>query len=733
MTRRITSFLLLLLLATSAYAQRKELTLESIYDPKQRVLFSGVVQSGFEWLDDNTFIWPKRNEKGEAGALQRFDVATGKQSTFIDAAKMEKALSDAGVPADVAKSAATRPSRTWDAKRNAFVITASEDLFLYTLSANSAVRLTSAAGEEEEVTFSPDGKKVAFVRNHNLYVVDVASQRERQLTTDGHAKLLNGKLDWVYQEEIYGRGRFNAYWWSPDSTRIAFLQLDEKNVHEFTVVDHIPYRQELEVLPYPKAGDPNPTVKLFVVPSGGGARVEVDHERYSAGEILISDVAWNHDGSAVIYQLQNREQTWLDLNSANPSSGESKTLFRETTKAWVDVHGSPKYLKDGSFLWLSERDGYKHLYHYKADGTLIRRVTEGPWEVRLLHGVDEKTGAIYFSGTERSVLNQDIYTVQLDGSGLKRLSKEPGTHSASFNPSFTHYVSNFSDLATPTQSRVFKRDGTVAHVLEANPVALLAEYGFRAPELMQVKTRDGFVMEALMIKPRDFDPTKKYPVFQHTYGGPHAQQVRNFWRGSTGLFHQLIADQGIIVWICDNRTASGKGAVSTWPMYKNAGALELQDIEDGVTWLKSQPYVDGSRIMISGWSYGGTMVAYALTHSKSFVAGISGAPVTDWRDYDTIYTERIMLMPQNNPEGYKKASPRFNAKDLHGRLLLIHGTIDENVHIQNTIQFAYELQKEGKLFELMLYPKSRHGVSQPALNLHLQRTTLDFIKRSLLQ
>jgi dipeptidyl-peptidase-4 len=240
-------------------------------------------------------------------------------------------------------------------------------------------------------------------------------------------------------------------------------------------------------------------------------------------------------------------------------------------------------------------------------------------------------------------------------------------------------------------------------------------------------------MEAMMIKPTNFDPAKKYPVYQFVYSGPHAQSVRNVWSGMRGLFNQLIAQQGVIVWICDNRTASGKGAVSAWPLYKNFGELELRDLEDSVAWLKQQPYIDGSRIMMSGWSYGGYMTAYALTHSKLWSSGISGAPVTDWRDYDTIYTERYMLTPQNNPDGYKKSSPRFAAKDLHGKLLLIHGTTDDNVHVQNTLQLAYELQQVGKPFEMMLYPKTRHGVVNKKTQRHLQGLMLDFIRRELVQ
>jgi dipeptidyl-peptidase-4 len=279
--------------------------------------------------------------------------------------------------------------------------------------------------------------------------------------------------------------------------------------------------------------------------------------------------------------------------------------------------------------------------------------------------------------------------------------------------------------------RLLKADGSLARLINENKIDALKQYRLAKPEFLQVKTRDGFVMEAMMIKPPDFDPSKKYPVMSFTYSGPHAPQVRNGWGGQTYMWHQLLAQKGYIIWICDNRTASGKGVESAWPVYRNFGELELRDLEDGLSWLKSQPYVDGSRIGLWGWSYGGFMTSYALTHSNSFKIGIAGGSVTDWRLYDSIYTERYMGTPQNNPEGYIKSAPRLAAKDLNGKLLLIHGTMDDNVHMQNTIQFAYELQKAGKPFQLMLYPKSRHGVTDPYLVKHMRAMMTDFILANL--
>jgi dipeptidyl-peptidase-4 len=388
------------------------------------------------------------------------------------------------------------------------------------------------------------------------------------------------------------------------------------------------------------------------------------------------------------------------------------------------------WLKDGSFLWFSEKSGFKHLYQYRTDGTLTRQITNGRWDVRTLYGVDEPNGVAYFAAGERRHIDTDIYRIALNGTGLTRVSKTDGTHRAIFNPSFTQYVDVRSDVNTPTQVRLHRADGTEVRVIDANPVASLQDHRRARPEFVEVKTRDGFVMDAMLIKPPDFDPSRRYPVYQETYAGPGTASVRNRWGGSTGMFYQLLAQNGVIVWVLDNRSAGGKGVESQWPVYGNLGELELRDLEDGITWLKQQPYVDPSRILLYGWSYGGFMTAYALTHSTSWSAGIVGAPVTDWRNYDTVYTERYMKTPQHNPEGYQKTAPRFAAANLSGRMLLVHGATDDNVHTQNSEQFAYELQRAGKPFEFMLYPRSRHGITDPRLNLHLQRTMYDFVMRT---
>ena len=724
---------LLLSLGVAVHAQQKLLTIDDIFDPVKKVNFDGTTPT-VRWLKDgNHYLITNAAARRDVPRLQKVNAATGVATPFFDAAKMQAAFAALpGVSADDARKLANRDKYDLNMAETAVLINWSNDLFYYEFGSDRAVRLTSNPEPEVGEGFSPDGRMISFVRGNNLYVEDLGMQhRERALTSDGSDKILNGRLDWVYQEELYGRGNFSAYWWSPDSTSIAFLRFDETPVPEFTVVDHIPYYQNVEVTPYPKAGAPNPLVKLGVVNAAGGEIRWIDTFKYQPADLLISRVAWSPDSRKVVYQAQNREQTFLDVNFADARDGKSTNVIHETTKAWVAINENPIWLKDGSFIWASERDGWEHLYHYSVDGKLLRRITDGKWEVRTIEGVDEANGFIYFTATEHSHIAAHGYRIKLDGTGLTRITMAEGSHRVDVSPAHNYFVDVWSDLNTPSQVRLHDAAGKLVRVISENKVDVLKQYKLGTPELLQVKTRDGFVMEAMMIKPPDFDQRKKYPVMSYTYAGPHAPRVRNSWDGSTYMFHQLLAQKGYIIWICDNRTASGKGMDSTWPVYKNFGELELRDIEDGLTWLKSQSYIDGSRIGIWGWSFGGFMTSYALTHSKSFKMGIAGGTVADWRDYDSIYTERYMQTPQNNPEGYKKSSPVHAARDLHGKLLLIHGTIDDNVHMQNTMQFVYELQKAGKQFQLMLYPKSRHGVTDPLLLKHMRQMMLDFIVESL--
>ena len=715
------------------------ITLEEIYSPDddQRIDFSGSVPR-ITWLDDDHWLQQSGDEEDDE-PLMRVEASTGKAEPFYDADKLVEALvALAGVDEEDAKSLAAGTQKM-TSDRTGVLLELANDLFYYRYGADRVQRLTHDPAVEVGAEFSPDGRWVSFVRDYNLHLVEIESGRERSLTDTGSPELFLGRLDWVYQEEIYGRGNFKGYWWSPDSRYLVYLRLDEAPVREFTVVDHLPTELDTEITNYPKAGSPNPRVTLGVAPVVGGETRWIDTQQYQPIEHLIVRVDWTpqlEEGSEkqseqIVYQVQDREQTWLDLNYADPLSGKTTRLFRETTEAFVNVTGQPHWLDDGTFLWLSERTGFQHLYHYDAEGKLLRQLTKGQWEVGTLYGVDEDEGWVYFAGRHHSPIAPHLYRVSLEGGEPTRLSKREGSHRATFNPGFSQYVDVWSDFTTPPQARLHDAEGKELRVVEENRVEELDRYRWGTVEQLQVKTRDGFEMEALLIKPPDFDPRKRYPVLQYNYGGPHSPVVRNAWGGRRFVWHQMLAQKGYVIWMCDNRSASGKGIEPTWEAYRRMGEVELGDIEDGVSWLKKQRWVDPERIGIWGWSYGGFMASYALTHSKSFKAGIAGAPVTDWRLYDSIYTERYMRMPQKNQDGYDATSVVEAAKDLHGELLLIHGTMDDNVHLQNSIQLAYELQKAGKEFEMMVYPKSRHGIRDRDLRFHLQRLMTDFILRKL--
>lgn len=701
--------------------QQKALTLDDIYSPDEKVNFSGTPPPAYTWIDGERYVWPRPQSDSQRVDWTLVNAATGVESPLFDAAKAEASLAAIpGVASSEAANAVRSRRVVFNDAGTAALLTLQNELFVLTFDDARVRKITSSGGNKEEATLSPDASSAAFVRDNNLFLVDVAAGRETAVTRDGSQKILNGRMDWVYEEEIYGRGTTRAYWWSPDSSRVAFLRIDDTPVSTYVTLDDISYDPKVETWSYPRAGDPNPKAALGVARASGGEVEWVDLSKYVPEDMLVVRVGWT-PANQLVYEVENRIQSWLDLNVGG------KTIFRETSRYWINSEDQtmPTWLRDGSFVWLSARSGFTHAYHYRADGSLVRPLTSGKWEVRGVYGVDDRAGWLYFAGTERSPIAEDLYRVKLDGSGLQRLSQTAGSHEAQFSRTLGYYFDRWSAVMTPTKVGLHRADGSELRVVHANVVNAFSQYKLSTPEFLQVRTRDGFTMEAMMIKPPDFDSRRKYPVYQFTYGGPHSQQVKNSWTLQT-MYHQLLAQKGIIVWICDNRSASGKGLEATSAVYRRFGDSELRDLEDGVSWLKRQPYVDAARIGIHGWSYGGFMTAYALTHSTSFSMGIAGGTLSDWRDYDTVYTERFLGRPQDNPDGYRNSSPRFFAANLHGSLLLIHGAIDDNVHVQNTMQLVYELQRANKPFRLMLYPKSRHGVVDPWLVRHLRGLMLDY-------
>jgi dipeptidyl-peptidase-4 len=476
---------------------------------------------------------------------------------------------------------------------------------------------------------------------------------------------------------------------------------------------------------YPAAGGANPVVRVFVISLNGGEPRAMDIGAET--DIYISRVNWLNDSKHLAIQRLNRTQTVLDLLIADATTGKTRAALTEKDPYWINVSDDLHFLKDGKrFLWSSERSGYRHLYLYDLEGKQLGQITRGDWEVTSLDAVDETKGLVYFTATEKSPLQRHLYVAALGG-GFTRVTKEEGTHAAVFAPNASAFLDTYSNAAAPARQDVYRADGTRIASINENKVAELADYHLAPMEFLTVKSRDGVQLNASMIKPPDFSPQKKYPVLVYTYGGPHAQVVRNAWGGATFLWHELMAQKGYIIFSLDNRGSNARGHLFETPLHFRMGAQELSDQRDGVQYLKSLPYVYGNRIGIWGWSYGGHMTLHAMFEADDdFKAGFAGGPVTDWRYYDSIYTERYLGLPQKNEKGYQDSSPVKYAAQLKGKLLIAHGTGDDNVHFANTLSVINDLIEAGKYVEVLPFPGRGHGVSDPAARRVLMKRVTQF-------
>jgi dipeptidyl-peptidase-4 len=592
--------------------------------------------------------------------------------------------------------------------------------------ASDGVQLTTdgaAGGNKEVAQLSADGRAASFVRGNNLFVLDVASKGVWQVTKDGGRELFHGKLDWVYQEELYGRGNFQAHWWNADGSCCAFLSLDESKVREFTIVNQVPpgfldteSAVTTEVTSYPKPGDPNPTARLSIADRKAQAVGAVDLSAFPK-DALITRVEWTPDGATLLAVITDRIQTWAELCAIDPPTRKVTKWIREESPTWVNRPRSPQWLADGTFLWLSERTGYQHVYYYAKGGKLLGAVTAGEWQVRDIVRVDEAKKLLWFEGTKDGATGSHLYRIGFDGKGLVGLTPGVGTHEFELRADGAYVLDRWSAMDQPTIVRVL--DGnTGADVREIGKATKgdAARYAFSERQRLTIAARDGYELDACVQLPTEWKAGQKYPVFLPTYSGPNAPSVRDAWQHST--WYQFLAEQGFIVLQVNVRSASGRGRVHSGACYKQLGVQELKDLEDAVDHVCTKFGGDPARVAISGWSYGGFMAAYALTHSTKFALGLAGAGVHDWRLYDTIYTERYMRTPQENASGYDATSVIKAAKNLSGRLVLLHGTMDDNVHMQNTMQLLWELECAGKQnVELMLYPRSRHGLD-PRVEAH---------------
>ncbi len=618
----------------------------------------------------------------------------------------------------------------WSPSGDALLLRSYSRLVWYDLQTGQSRQLVSGTEHLFDPQISPDGQWVSFLRDYNLWIVNVQTGQTRQLTSDGKEALRDGQVDWIYPEEL---GLFSAYWWSPDSSRIAYMQFNESHVLRYPLINPNSYDAKIHWTRYPRAGTANPVVRVGVVPVAGGKTVWMNTG--SNTNIYLPRVCWLPNSKRLAIQRLNRAQTKLDLVFADASTGRSRTVITEEDRYWINVGGNPRFLPDGRFIWSSERTGFRQLYLYSAKGRFIRQLTRGKWVVTSLAGVNAKAGLVYFVSTEASPLDRQLYRVGLDGKGLKRITSTAGTHQIVMAPGAADYLDTYSNIDNPPRQNVYAASGRPVATLSDGQIPQLAGVRLGPVQFLHLHAADGTLLEAEMIKPPDFSPDHKYPVLIYVYGGPEAQNVRNMWGGQTFLWHELMAEHNYIIFMLDNRGSYNRGHAFETPIYRHFGTVEIKDQMVGVHYLESLPYVDSSHIGVWGWSYGGHMTLHLLfQEGKVFKVGVAVAPVTDWRQYDTIYTERYMGTPQENPQGYRIGSPVTYAGQLQGKLLLCHGTGDDNVHFANTTELIQKLIETGRYanhIQLMIFPGRGHPISDWPARVQLFTRMTAFLVKNL--
>ena len=592
----------------------------------------------------------------------------------------------------------------------------------------------SNKGKQSHASFSPDGNYVAFVRENNVYLVDLKTGLEKAVTTTGVInKIINGSCDWVYEEEF---SFAKAYFWSPDSKKIAFYTFNEEKVPEYNMQmwgDLYPkdYRYK-----YPKAGEANSVVSIsiFHLPTAKTVKVEVGPETNQ----YIARVKWTQDANVLSLMRLNRLQNHLDLMHANAQTGKSAVIYQEDSKTSLEIESigdDLSYLKDKShFVFTSEKSGFKHLYLGEIASGKLTPITQGSWDVADVYGVDEANKLIYFSSAEISPIQREVYKIKWDGTGKEMISQKGGMNSANFSSDFSLYTMNHVSATEPLQIVLKNAKGEVVRLLEENAKLKqqFKDYNFSFREFIKVPIEGGVELNGYWIRPKNFDANKKYPVLMHVYGGPGSQQVLDTWGGQDFVWYQYLLSKGYLIFCVDNRGTGARGVDFKRITYKNLGKYEVQDQISAAKWIGQLPYVDASRIGIWGWSYGGYMSSNCLMQGADvFKAAISVAPVTNWRFYDSIYTERYQGLPQDNASGYDDNSPVSHVNKLKGNLLLVHGTGDDNVHFQNAVALQEALIKANKQFESFYYPNRNHGISGGVTRLHLYQMMTSFLERKL--
>jgi dipeptidyl-peptidase-4 len=615
----------------------------------------------------------------------------------------------------------------WAPDAKTILFTSAGRLFLFDLSTQQPLALAPNRSGVRDPQFSPDGRWVSFLHRHDLWLVPTEGGTELPLTSGATDTLFHGDLDWVYPEEFAIR---SGYAWSPDSLRIAYLEIDQGRVPTYPISDLISLDAAVDFQRYPKAGDPNPRVRLGVIEVKAAGRRKARTVWVRKDDEYLPRFTWVH-ATRLAVQFLNRAQTELQLVFADARDGLASTVLVEKGPHWINITNDLRFLDERKeFLWTSERSGYRHIELYGYDGDKKRTLTSGDWEVSAIEKVDEQNGWLYYTSNEDNALGSDVYRVGLDGTKKQRLSSGQGVHGVDFNSQSTAYLDVSSSLKAVPQWRVHRvaeGDSKLLHQADS-----LESYGLVEPEIKTIEAPDGAPIRILLLKPKTTDPQRKHPLLVHVYGGPRAPTIKDaFETRGRYLFHQYLVSKGYVVAHVDDRASAVLGHRHEAALKRRYGPVALQDYLTAVEHLKTLPFIDGKRVGIWGWSGGGFSTCFALTHSKAFRVGVAVAPVTDWRLYDSIYTERYMGLPSEEELAYQNTSPLRAAKDLHGRLMLVHGTADDNVHVQNTMRMVQALIDAGKPYDLQLYPGKTHGIYGTAARVHLFRTIEEYLERYL--
>ncbi|MDI9256529.1 S9 family peptidase [Flavobacterium sedimenticola] len=721
---RIKSALALFILCCFSLTAQQKITVEEIYTGAFR---AQAMDELFAMKNTNQYTVLNFDRSTRSMQIDLYDFATLKKvNTIIDTKSFPELAN--GIDSFVF-SADEKQLLIANNSNPIFRHSFTADYFLYNLETK---KLSKLLEQVQQPTFSPDGTKIGFAKANNLFTYDIASGKTTPITSDGKKNsIINGITDWVYEEEF---AFVRAYDWSADGKKIAYIRFDESEVPEFSMNV---YKKDLypavETFKYPKAGEKNAVVSLHIYDVTTGNTKTVALGNYT--DFYIARMKWTNDANVLSAQVLNRHQDNLDLLFIDGTTAAAKVVLNEKDKAYVEVTDNLTFLKDNSFIWTSEKDGYNHIYLYDKTGKLKTQITKGNWEVTAYYGFDEKTKTVFYQSVEKGSILRDVYRIGLDGKNKIKLSQQIGTNSATFSPNFQFFINSYSSATQPTvYSLHHAKDGKqVQSIIDNSALAeKIKKYNLPNKEFFELTTEKGHKLNAWMIKPKDFDAAKKYPVFMFQYSGPGSQQVANDWLDTNDMWFMMLSQQGYIVACVDGRGTGFKGAEFKKCTQKELGKFEVEDQIDAAKVIGNYTYVDKTRIGIFGWSYGGFMSSNCLFKGADvFKMAIAVAPVTNWRFYDSIYTERYMQTPQENASGYDDNSPINHVSKLKGKFLLIHGTADDNVHVQNSMQMIEALVQANKQFEWAIYPDKNHGIYGGKTRIQLFNKMTDFIKENL--